>query len=93
MTLCNMAIEAGARAGMVAVDETTINYIKGRPFAPQDELWDQAVTYWKTLRSDPDAEFDRTVLLDATNIKPQVTWEHRLKWSRRLMVVFLILRM
>lgn len=74
MTLCNMAIEAGARAGMVAVDETTINYIKGRPFAPQDELWDQAVTYWKTLRSDPDAEFDRTVLLDATNIKPQVTW-------------------
>ncbi|MCB1937094.1 MAG: 3-isopropylmalate dehydratase large subunit [Nitrosomonas sp.] len=74
MTLCNMAIEAGARAGMVAVDETTINYIKGRPFAPQDALWDQAVTYWKTLRSDPDAEFDRTVLLDATNIKPQVTW-------------------
>ena len=51
MTLCNMAIEAGARAGMVAVDETTINYIKGRPFAPQDALWDQAVTYWKTLRS------------------------------------------
>jgi len=74
MTLCNMAIEAGARAGMVAVDETTINYIKGRPFAPQGALWDQAVTYWKTLHSDPDAEFDRIVTLKAADIKPQVTW-------------------
>ncbi len=74
MTLCNMAIEAGARAGMVAVDDTTINYIKGRPFAPQDELWDKAVAYWRTLHSDADAVFDRTVKLDAVQIKPQVTW-------------------
>lgn len=74
MTLCNMAIEAGARAGMVAVDDTTINYIKGRPFAPQGELWDRAVAYWRTLHSDDGAVFDRTVTLDATQIKPQVTW-------------------
>lgn len=74
MTLCNMAIEAGARAGMVAVDETTINYIKGRPFAPQGEMWKRAVTYWKTLHSEPEAVFDRTVTLDAAQIKPQVTW-------------------
>jgi 3-isopropylmalate/(R)-2-methylmalate dehydratase large subunit len=74
MTLCNMAIEAGARAGMVAVDDTTINYIKGRPFAPQGELWDRAVAYWRTLHSDIDAVFDRTVSLDAEQIKPQVTW-------------------
>ncbi|WP_292994352.1 3-isopropylmalate dehydratase large subunit [Nitrosomonas sp.] len=74
MTLCNMAIEAGARAGMVAVDETTINYIQGRPFAPKGELWDRAVAYWRTLQSDADAVFDRTVALDAAQIKPQVTW-------------------
>ncbi len=74
MTLCNMAIEAGARAGMVAVDETTINYIQGRPFAPRGELWNQAAKYWRTLRSDPDAVFDRTLVLDAADIKPQVTW-------------------
>lgn len=74
MTLCNMAIEAGARAGMIAVDETTIRYIKGRPFAPQGELWNRAVTYWRTLHSDPDAVFDKTVNLDATSIRPQVTW-------------------
>lgn len=74
MTLCNMAIEAGARAGMVAVDDITINYLKGRPFAPQGELWDRAVTYWQTLHSDDDAVFDRTVTLDAAQIKPQVTW-------------------
>ncbi|MCE7915519.1 MAG: 3-isopropylmalate dehydratase large subunit [Nitrosomonas sp. PRO4] len=74
MTLCNMAIEAGARAGMVAVDDITINYIKGRPFAPQGELWDKAVVYWRTLHSDADAIFDRTVTLDAEQIKPQVTW-------------------
>lgn len=74
MTLCNMAIEAGARAGMVAVDDTTINYIKGRPFAPQGEMWDRAVAYWKTLHSEPEAAFDRTVTLDAAQIKPQVTW-------------------
>lgn len=74
MTLCNMAIEAGARAGMVAVDDTTIDYIKGRPFAPKGELWNKAVTYWRTLQSDADAIFDRTVALDAAQIKPQVTW-------------------
>ncbi|MDP2878671.1 MAG: 3-isopropylmalate dehydratase large subunit [Sulfuricella sp.] len=74
MTLCNMAIEAGARAGMVAVDDTTINYIKGRPFAPKGELWDKAVAYWKTLHSDEGANFDAVVELDATAIKPCVTW-------------------
>ena len=74
MTLCNMAIEAGARAGMVAVDETTIEYIWGRPFAPQGELWEKALTYWRTLQSDIDAVFDHTVTLDAAQIKPQVTW-------------------
>jgi len=74
MTLCNMAIEAGARAGMVAVDETTISYIKDRPFAPQGELWGQAVKYWRTLHSDPGAAFDRTLMIDAAGIQPQVTW-------------------
>jgi 3-isopropylmalate/(R)-2-methylmalate dehydratase large subunit len=74
MTLCNMAIEAGARAGMVAVDETTLGYVKGRPFAPAGVEWDQAVAYWRTLHSDPDAKFDREVALDARAIKPQVTW-------------------
>ena len=74
MTLCNMAIEAGARAGMIAADETTFAYCKGRPFAPQGEQWDKAVTYWRTLRSDAGAKFDATVELDAAQIKPQVTW-------------------
>jgi 3-isopropylmalate/(R)-2-methylmalate dehydratase large subunit len=74
MTLCNMAIEAGARAGMVAVDETTINYLKDRPFAPKGELWDKAVAYWQTLHSDPGAAFDHVVVLDAAQIRPQVTW-------------------
>jgi 3-isopropylmalate/(R)-2-methylmalate dehydratase large subunit len=74
MTLCNMAIEAGARAGMVAVDEATIGYVKGRPFAPTGVEWDQAVAYWRTLQSDADAKFDREVTLDARAIKPQVTW-------------------
>jgi 3-isopropylmalate/(R)-2-methylmalate dehydratase large subunit len=74
MTVCNMAIEAGARAGMVAVDETTIAYLKGRPFAPKGELWDQAVAYWRTLRSDSDAKFDRETTLDARDIRPHVTW-------------------
>ncbi len=74
MTLCNMAIEAGARAGMVAADETTFAYIKGRPFAPQGEQWDKAVTYWRTLHSDAGAKFDAVVELDAAQIKPQVTW-------------------
>ena len=74
MTVCNMAIEAGARSGMVAVDQTTIDYFKGRPYAPEGVLWDQAVEYWKTLHSDPDAQFDRVVEIDAARIAPQVSW-------------------
>ena len=74
MTVCNMAIEAGARAGLVAVDDKTIDYLKGRPLAPTGVEWDQAVAYWKTLQSDPDAKFDRIVDLDAAQIVPQVTW-------------------
>jgi 3-isopropylmalate/(R)-2-methylmalate dehydratase large subunit len=74
MTLCNMAIEAGARAGMIAVDDTTIDYLKGRPFAPQGELWDKAVAYWRTLHSDDGAAFDAVMELDAAQIRPQVTW-------------------
>lgn len=84
MTVCNMAIEAGARAGLVAVDDTTIQYVKGRPFTPGTDPqtgqfaggveWEQAVAYWRTLHSDPGAHFDAVVELDATQIKPQVTW-------------------
>ena len=74
MTVCNMAIEAGARAGMVAVDDTTINYVKGRPYSPVGPHWDQAVAYWRTLHSDSDAKFDAVVLIDAAEIIPQVTW-------------------
>jgi 3-isopropylmalate/(R)-2-methylmalate dehydratase large subunit len=74
MTLCNMAIEAGARAGMIAVDDITIDYVKGRPFSPKAEQWDAAVTYWKTLHSDSDAKFDAVVTLNAADIQPQVTW-------------------
>jgi 3-isopropylmalate/(R)-2-methylmalate dehydratase large subunit len=74
MTLCNMSIEAGARAGLVAVDEVTLAYLKGRPFAPRGELWDRAVVHWRTLKSDPDAKFDHEMTIDARSIKPQVTW-------------------
>jgi 3-isopropylmalate/(R)-2-methylmalate dehydratase large subunit len=74
MTVCNMSIEAGARAGMIGVDDTTIAYLQGRPFAPKGELWARAVAYWRTLVSDSDARFDRTVTLDAAAIAPQVTW-------------------
>ena len=74
MTVCNMAIEAGARAGLIAVDETTLNYIKGRPFAPSAELWEQAVESWRGLVSDADATFDEVVVLNAIEIEPQVTW-------------------
>ncbi len=74
MTICNMAIEAGARVGMVAVDETTIDYVKGRPFAPNEQEWEQAVSYWQTLHSDPDAHFDAVIELDGSSIEPQVTW-------------------
>ncbi len=74
MTVCNMAIEAGARAGLVAVDDKTIEYLRGRPLSPTGVEWDQAVDYWKTLRSDPDAKFDAVVELAASDIVPQVTW-------------------
>jgi 3-isopropylmalate/(R)-2-methylmalate dehydratase large subunit len=74
MTVCNMAIEAGARAGMVAVDDTTINYLKGRPLVPSGVHWERAVSYWRTLHSDPGARFDMVVKFDVAEIKPQVTW-------------------
>ncbi len=74
MTVCNMAIEAGARAGMVAVDDTTINYVKDRPYAPNGEQWDQAEAYWRTLVSDDDAQFDKVVEIDGSSIQPQVSW-------------------
>ena len=74
MTLCNMTIEAGARAGMIACDQTTIDYVKGRPYAPAPELWDQAVAYWNNLHSDEGAIFDREVVIDGATIQPQVSW-------------------
>lgn len=74
MTVCNMAIEAGARAGMIAVDQTTIDYVKGRPFSPAAKDWDNAVSYWNTLHSDQGAQFDAVVSLNAEDIQPQVTW-------------------
>jgi 3-isopropylmalate/(R)-2-methylmalate dehydratase large subunit len=74
MTICNMSIEAGARAGMVAVDDTTIEYLKGRPMAPKGGMWEKAVAHWRTLVSDPGAKFDSVVTLNAAEIQPQVTW-------------------
>ncbi|WP_432541342.1 3-isopropylmalate dehydratase large subunit [Kineococcus sp. SYSU DK002] len=74
MTICNMSIEAGARAGMVAPDDVTFAYLQGRPHAPQGEDWDAAVAYWRTLRTDEDAEFDAEVVLDAADLEPFVTW-------------------
>jgi 3-isopropylmalate/(R)-2-methylmalate dehydratase large subunit len=74
MTLCNMAIEAGARAGFVAVDSKTIDYVRNRPYAPAEDDWDKAVAYWQTLHSDEGAKFDKVVTLDAAAIDPQVTW-------------------
>jgi 3-isopropylmalate/(R)-2-methylmalate dehydratase large subunit len=74
LTVCNMSIEAGARAGLVAPDETTYAYLKGRPFAPKDAAWERAVAYWKTLPSDPDASFDSEIELNATQLAPMVTW-------------------
>ena len=74
MTVCNMTIEAGARAGLIGCDQTTIDYVKGRPFAPTDKTWDQAVEYWNTLYSDDDAVFDREVVIKGDTILPQVTW-------------------
>jgi len=74
MTICNMSIEGGARAGMIAPDETTFEYIKGRPFAPKGEQWEKAVAYWKTLQTDADAKFDRELTLDANKLEPMVTY-------------------
>jgi len=74
MTVCNMAIEAGARAGMIAVDEKTIEYVKNRTYAPKGEIWQQAQAAWQDLHSDPQAQFDKTITIDASTIKPQVTW-------------------
>lgn len=74
MTLCNMSIEAGARAGMIAPDETTFSYLKGRRFAPQDTQWDQSVAYWRTLTTDKEACFDRVVRVNARSVEPHVTW-------------------
>ncbi|EST58101.1 3-isopropylmalate dehydratase large subunit [Proteus hauseri] len=74
MTLCNMAIEMGAKAGLVAPDDTTFDYLKGRQFAPQGQSWDEAVAYWRTLKSDNDAIFDATITINAAEIAPQVTW-------------------
>ncbi|CAN0589490.1 unnamed protein product, partial [Ectocarpus sp. 12 AP-2014] len=74
MTICNMSIEAGARVGMVAVDDTTIEYVRDRPFSPAGEAWDAAVDYWRTLHSDDDAAFDKVVELNGADIQPQVSW-------------------
>ncbi|MBI5613050.1 MAG: 3-isopropylmalate dehydratase large subunit [Gammaproteobacteria bacterium] len=74
MTVCNMAIEAGARAGMIAVDDKTVEYFRGRPYAPSDEIWERAAHAWRDLRSDPDASFEKDILLEAAEIRPQVTW-------------------
>lgn len=74
MTICNMSIEAGARAGMIAPDEVTFEYLKGRPHAPEGEMWDKAVEYWKTLKTDDDAIFDKEVTLNAADLQPYVTW-------------------
>jgi 3-isopropylmalate/(R)-2-methylmalate dehydratase large subunit len=74
MTVCNMAIEAGARSGLIAVDQTTIDYLKGRPYAPTGEMWDQAVENWQHLHSDEGAEFDIELTMDVSNLIPQVTW-------------------
>jgi 3-isopropylmalate/(R)-2-methylmalate dehydratase large subunit len=74
MTVCNMAIEAGARAGMIAVDDKTVEYFRGRPYAPKGETWERAVKSWRELESDPDASFEKEIVLDAGEIRPQVTW-------------------
>src|SRR5437764_808239 len=74
MTICNMSIEAGARAGMIAPDETTFAYLKGRRFAPQGEAWDKAVAEWRKLPSDPGAKFDRELVIDAASLVPYVSW-------------------
>ena len=74
MTVCNMSIEAGARAGMIAPDQTTFDYLRGRPFAPAGAAWDKAVERWRKLPTDPGAKYDKSLVFDAANIAPQVTW-------------------
>lgn len=74
MTICNMSIEAGARAGLIAPDEKTFAYLESRPFSPKGKAWEKALHYWKNLKSDPDAQFDQEVFIDCTHLKPQVTW-------------------
>src|SRR5437899_5731749 len=74
VTLCNMSIEAGARAGLIAPDETTFAYVSGRRFAPKGNDWEEAVAYWRTLASDPGAQFDRVIEIDAASLAPFVTW-------------------
>src|ERR671929_212740 len=74
MTVCNMSIEGGARAGLIAPDDTTYDYLKGRPMSPKGGAWEQALAFWKTLPSDPGATYDKTVVIDAAEIVPQVTW-------------------
>src|SRR5260370_16834284 len=74
MAVCNMPLEAGARAGLVAPDETTFAYVKGRPYAPKGAAWEQALAYWRTLPSDPGAHYDKKVSLDTSDIAPHVTW-------------------
>ena len=74
MTICNMSIEAGARAGLMGIDDTTIEYIEERPFAPKGEMWTEAVAHWSTLNTDPDASFDTTTTLDVANLSPQISW-------------------
>ena len=81
MTLCNMTIEAGARSGIIAPDEKTIEYCGGRPFAPAGENWDSAVAYWKTLRTDDEARFDKEVTIEGNNIAPMVTWGNSPQWA------------
>ena len=74
MSISNMAIEAGARAGLIAPDEVTFEYLKGRPMSPSVEEWDSATAYWRSISSDPDAVYDKTVIIDAADIEPTVTW-------------------
>lgn len=81
MTLCNMTIEAGSRTGIIAPDETTINYCKGLPYSPKGSLWDEAVTHWKTLKSDDNAYFDHELTLDGDTISPMVTWGNSPQWA------------
>jgi hypothetical protein len=88
MTLCNMSIESGARAGMIAPDETTFAYVKGRPFAPEGAKWEEALRYWQTLASDRDARFDRVIQIDAGEMEPHVTWGTNPAWWCRLVAWF-----